>query len=162
LLTAGIDHYDYKVSASDNPVNAYELSYSIRQYKMNADFSYFLNNKHKIAFGVSSLYYHIHSGTFNPLGKQSLVIPDTVEAEQALETAAYLSDEYAISSKLSLDLGIRYSLYSYLGPKHVFTYAAGLPRQESNTTGFVFYPSGKFIKTYGGPEYRASARYTLS
>src|SRR6185312_13136506 len=116
LLTAGIDHYDYKVSASDNPVNAYELSYSIRQYKMNADFSYFLNNKHKIAFGVSSLYYHIHSGTFNPLGKQSLVIPDTVEAEQALETAAYLSDEYAISSKLSLDLGIRYSLYSYLGP----------------------------------------------
>ena len=162
LLTAGIDHYDYKVSASDNPVNAYELSYSIKQYKMNADFSYFLNNKHKIAFGLSSIYYNIHSGTFNPLGKQSLVIPDTVEAEQALESAIYLSDEYSISSKLSLDAGVRYSLYNYLGPKHISTYATDLPRQESNNTGSVFYPSGKFIKTYEGPEYRASARYTLS
>ncbi len=162
VLTAGIDHYDYKVSADDNPVNAYELSYTINQYKANADFSYFLNNKHKIAFGLSSLYYNINSGTFTPLGKESLVVPDTVEAEQALESAVYISDQYNISSNLSLEAGIRYSLYNYLGAKHVFTYAPGLPRQESNITGTEFYPSGKIIETYNGPEYRASARYTLA
>ncbi|MEP7251329.1 MAG: carboxypeptidase-like regulatory domain-containing protein [Ginsengibacter sp.] len=162
VLTAGIDHYDYKVSADDNPVNAYELSYKINQYKFNADFSYFLNNKHKIVFGVNSLYYNIQSGTFLPLGKESLVVPDIIEAEQALESAAYISDQYNISPNLALEAGIRYSLYNYLGPKHVFTYPYGLPRQESNITGTEFYPSGKIIKTYGGPEYRASARFTLS
>ncbi len=162
VLTFGADHYDYQVSSQDNPVNAYRLSYIINQYKMNADFSYFLNNKHKIAFGLSSLYYHINSGTFNPLGKQSLIIPDTVEPEQALESAIYISDLYNISSKFSVEGGIRYSIYNYLGPKHVYTYAPGFPRQESSITGINFYPSGKIIKTYKSPEYRASARYTLS
>ncbi|MEO8414950.1 MAG: carboxypeptidase-like regulatory domain-containing protein [Ginsengibacter sp.] len=162
VLTAGMDHYDYNVAGTDNPVNAYKLSYTINQYKMNVDFSYFLNNKHKIAFGLGSLYYNIHSGSYNPLGKQSLVIPDTIEAEQAIESAAYISDQYTITAKLSIEGGIRYSLYNYLGPKHIFTYAPGLPRQESNNTDTDFYPSGKIIKTYGGPEYRASARYTLS
>ena len=162
VLTAGTDHYDYAVSGNDNPVNAYKLSYTINQYKANADFSYFLNNKHKIAFGVSSLYYNIHSGTFSPLGKESQIIADTVEAEQALESALYVSDQYNISSKLSVEAGIRYSLYNYLGPKHINTYASGFPRQEGSNTGVDFYPAGKNIKTYGGPEYRASARYSLS
>jgi hypothetical protein len=162
VFTAGTDHYDYKVSGNGNPVNAYKLDYIINQYKVNADFSYFLNNKHKIAFGLSSLYYNIHSGTFTPLGKQSLVIPDTVEAEKALESAVYVSDQYNITPKLSLEAGIRYSLYNYLGPKNIFTYVPGLPRQESSITGTDSYSAGKIIKTYGAPEYRASARYTLS
>ena len=162
VLSGGIDHYDYKVSGHDNPVNAYELSYTINQYKLNADFSYFLNNKHKIAFGLSSLYYNIHAGSFNPLDKRSLVIPDTIEAEQALESAFYASDQYNITSNFSVEGGIRYSLFNYLGPKHIFKYAPGLPRQESNILGDDFYPTGKIIKTYGGPEYRASARYSLS
>lgn len=162
VLTTGIDHYDYKVASSNNPINAYELAYTINQYKANADFSYFLNNKHKLAFGISSLYYNIHSGAFSPLGKESLVIPDTVEAEQAIESAFYISDQYNITSKLALEAGIRYSLYTYFGPKHVNNYVPNLPRQESNITGTEFYPSGKNIKTYSSPEYRASARYILS
>ena len=162
VLTAGVDHYDYKVASKNNPVNAYELTYSINQYKANADFSYFLNNKHKLAFGLSSLYYKIHSGTFSPLGKESLVIPDTVEAEQALESALYISDQYDITSNLALEAGIRYSFYNYFGPKYINTYVPGLPRQESNITGKEFYTAGKNIKTFGGPEYRASARYRLS
>lgn len=162
VLTAGMDHYDYMVAGHDNPVNAYQLSYIINQYKVNADFSYFLNNKHKIAFGVSSLYYNINSGALDPLGKESLVIPDIIEAEQALESALYVSDQYNISSEFSVEGGIRYSLYDYLGPKHTNIYAPGLPRRENNLTSVDFYPSGKNIKTYGGPEYRISARYSLS
>ena len=162
VVAAGIDHYDYKVSSQANPVNAYQLAYNIDQYKLNADFSYFLNNKHKIAFGASTLYYKIHSGTFDPLGKESLVIPDTIETENARESAIYLSDNYSITSKFSVEGGIRYSLYNYLGPKHVNIYAPGLPHQESTLTGTEYYPAGKNIKTYGGPEYRASARYILS
>jgi hypothetical protein len=162
VLTAGIDHYDYKVSGYGNPVNAYKLSYTINQYKLNADGSYFLNNKHKIAFGLSSLYYNIHSGSFTPVGKESLVIPDAIEAEHAIESALYASDQYNITSRFSLEGGIRFSVFSYLGPKHIFSYAPGLPKQESNILNADFYPAGKIIKTYNGPEYRVSARYFLS
>ena len=162
VLSAGIDHYDYKVSSEDNPVNAYQLAYKINQYKANLDFSYFLNNKHKLAFGLSTLKYKINSGTYDPLGKGSLVVADSVEAEHALESAAYISDQFNITPDLSLEGGIRYSLFNYLGPKNVAEYGYGLPRRESNLLGTNFYPAGKIIKTYSAPEYRISGRYSLS
>jgi hypothetical protein len=162
VITGGLDHYDYKTSSNGNVVNAYQLSYSIEQYKLNVDFSYFLNNKHKLAFGFNSLYYKIHSGSFLPLGKQSLVKPDIIEAEQALESALYLSDQYSITPSLSLEGGIRFSMFNYLGPKNIIKYAPGLPRQENNILGNDFYTPGKIIKTFAGPEYRVSARYSLS
>jgi len=162
VLTAGIDHYNYEVEGNSDPVNAYKLSYQINQYKASADFSYFLNNKHKLAFGASSLYYNIHSGSFDPSGKESLIIPDEIEAEQALESAVYLSDQYNITPDLSVEAGVRFSVFNYLGPKNVSLYAPNLPRQESNLLGTDFYPSGKIIKTYFTPEYRASLRYSLT
>jgi TonB-dependent Receptor Plug Domain/CarboxypepD_reg-like domain len=162
VLSAGIDHYDYKVSSDDNPVNAYQLAYKINQYKANLDFSYFLNNKHKLSFGLSTLKYNISSGTYDPFGKQSLVIADTIESEHALESAAYISDQFNITPDLSLEGGVRYSLFNYLGPKNVAEYAHGLPRRESNLVDTNFYPAGKIINTYSAPEYRISGRYSLS
>lgn len=162
VVTAGIDHYNYKVSGNDNPVNAYDLSYTIGQYKANIDFSYFLNNQHKLAFGVSSLYYNIHSGSFKPSGKESLIIPDEIEAEQALESAVYLSDQFTITPELSIETGVRVSVFNYFGPKKINRYAPGLPRQESNILDSQFFPSGKLITSFAMPEYRASIRYSLT
>ncbi len=162
VLAAGIDHYDYNVESNGNPVNAYKLAYTINQYKANLDFSYFLNNQHKLSFGISSLMYNVHAGSFSPAGKESLVVADTIEAEHALESAVYVSDQYNITSNLSLEGGVRFSVYNYLGAHNVAVYAPGLPRKEDNLIRTNYYPAGKIINTYGGPEYRLSARYSIS
>lgn len=162
VLSAGIDHYNYQVANNGDSVNAYKLAFAINQYKANLDLSYFLNNKHTLTFGLSSLYYDVHSGSLTPTGKSSLIIPDTVETEHALESAAYLSDQYNVSSKFSINGGIRFSIFNYLGPKHVNSYAENLPKNENNILSTNFYPGGKIIKTYSGPEYRFSVRYSLS
>ena len=162
VLSAGIDHYDYRVNFDADSVNAYNLKFSVNQYKTNLDFSYFLNNKHTLTFGASSLMYDIHSGSLNPIGKTSLVTPDTLEAEHALESALYVSDRYNVSSNLSFEGGIRYSMFNYLGPKHINSYAPGLPKDLNNVIATNYYPSGKIIKTYMGPEFRLSGRYSLS
>ena len=111
---------------------------------------------------MSSLYYDVHSGSVNPLGNASLIIADTVEAEHALESAIYLGDQYNVSSRFSINGGVRFSMFNYMGPKHVNSYVPGLPKNEGNIVSTDFYPSGKFIKTYTGPEFRLSARYSLS
>lgn len=162
VLSAGIDHYDYQVANNGDPVNAYKLRFAINQYKANLDFSYFLNNKHTLSFGLSSLYYDVHSGSVNPLGTASLIIADSVEAEHALESAVYLGDQYNISPRFSINGGVRFSVFNYLGPKHVNSYLPGLPKNEGNILSTDFYSSGKVIKTYSGPEFRLSARYSLS
>ena len=161
VLSAGIDHYDYNVAFEGDSVSAADLDFAINQYKANLDFSYFLSNKHKLSFGLSSIYYHVNSGTLDPIGKQSLVIADTLETEQALESAVYLSDNFNVSSKFSIDAGLRFSYYNYLGPKHINTYAPGLPKTLDNIISTDFYSKGKNIRTYMYPEYRLSARYLL-
>jgi hypothetical protein len=162
LFTAGYDRYQYSIESDHNPVNAYKLGFDINQSYLKAHFNYYLSSKHKVEFGLNSIFYKLHPGSYQPVGKSSLVLPDTVATEQALESALYISDRYNITSAFSIDGGIRYSIFNYLGPKNIHTYAAGIPRTEENMLGSVHYSNGDFIKTYSGPEYRLSMRYAFS
>ena len=161
LISAGLDHYQYNVSSNSNPVNSYKLTYDINQTNFKADFTYRVNNKQAFNFGLNSIYYKLHPGSFLPGGNQSLVKKDVLQPEQGLESAAYLGYEYNISSNLSLNAGLRYSMFNYLGPHDTYNYVAGLPRETATITDTVSYSSGKIIKTYQGPEYRISLRYVL-
>ncbi len=161
IFSAGYDHYRYQLSSEENKVNAYQLSFGINQYHINADFTDVVNNSHTLNFGISSILYKLSPGDYLPVGKGSLVHADRLEEEQALESALYLEDHFTISSRLALDLGIRYSLYNYLGPQTVFTYPADAPREVSTIRDTLHYGSGKFIKTYQGPDFRAALRYLL-
>ena len=162
FLTGGYDQYMYKIYSDGNKVNAYEMFFDINQANAKADFTYLLNAKHNFDFGASTIHYKLHPGSFKPRGGGSLVTPDIVPEEQALESAAYISDRFNVSNKFSIQAGLRYSLYSYMGPGDVAVYAKGLPRTENNRIETKSYGSGKFIKTYGGPEYRLSLRYAFT
>ncbi len=161
LFSAGIDHYQYEVSSNSNPVNAYRLDYDINQTNFKADFNYRVNNSQSLEFGLSSIFYKLHPGSFFPEGQQSLVKPDILPPEQGLESAAYLGYQYNISSNLSLNAGLRYSMFNYLGPHDVYNYVSGLPKETATITDTISYSSGKIIKTYLEPEYRLSLRYAL-
>ena len=162
VIEGGVDHYQYAVSSSQNPVNAYRLAFDINQTNFRADFSYSPNYKHSINFGLSSIYYKLDPGSLEPVGKQSLVVRNTVPREQGLESALYFGDKYSITPKLSVNIGLRYSMFNYMGPHDVYNYVSGLPRETATLKDTVGYPSGKFIKTYHGPEYRLAMRYSLS
>ncbi|AHM61505.1 TonB-dependent receptor plug [Flammeovirgaceae bacterium 311] len=161
-FTGTMSQYKYQISSEANPVNAYDLSFNIDQLSGQAGFVYSLNAKHAFNFGLSSIHYSLRPGSFKPLGEQSLIAPDVLETEQALESALYLEDQFDISRKLSLHAGIRYSLFNYLGPRNVNTYAAGTPRSEESMLDTLSYGSGDLIQTYHGPEYRISARYLIA
>ena len=162
LFTVGHDRYQYSISSEYNPVNAYKLGFDINQSYLKTHFNYFLNAKHKIEFGLNSILYKLHPGTYQPVGKTSMVLPDTVAREQALESALYISDRYNISNAFSIEAGLRYSMFNYLGPQNVRSYAAGIPRTEENILATGSFAKGSFIKTYSGPEYRVSMRYAFS
>jgi hypothetical protein len=161
-IITGYDRYQYGISSNNNPLTASDLKFNVNQSSFKANFTYYLSPKHTLQFGASSIYYKLHPGSYTPVGKQSLTEADTLQPEQALESAAFLSDEYKITSAFSVEGGIRYSLFNYLGPSAVNNYAPGQPVTVSNMTGTTDYGKNKFIKTYGGPEYRLSARYSLT
>jgi outer membrane receptor protein involved in Fe transport len=162
LLGAGYDRYEYNISDDRNPVNAFRLGFDINQSWLRADFSYNTGTGHTISYGLNSVYYRLHPGFMNPVGGKSLVERNTVQAEQALESALYLGDQYAVNPNLSISAGLRYSLYNYLGAQDVYNYIPGQPRQPVTITDTVSYAKNKVIKTYSAPEIRLSARYALS
>ena len=162
FLTAGYDQYKYKIYSYENKVNAYDMLFDINQANTKLDFTYLVNAKHNLDFGASSIHYKLHPGSFTPHGGESLVKPNVVAAEQALESAVYLSDRFNVNNKFSIQGGLRYSLYNFLGPNDVAVYAEGLPRTETNRIETKSYNKGKFIKQYGGPEYRLSLRYAFT
>lgn len=164
IYTVGFDRYEYNISSSGSvgPINGFKLAFDINQVNGKADFTWYLHTKHTLDFGVSSLHYLLHPGSYEPYNGQSLVVPDVIPAEQALESAAYISDRYTVTSRLSIVAGLRYSLYDYLGPHTENIYAPGQPVTETDLIGTKDYASGKVINTYKGPEYRISARYAIT
>lgn len=161
IYTVGYDKYSYNITSDKVPVNAFKLNFGIQQLFAKAMYNYTLNVKHSFDFGVNTLLYNLSPGTFAPLNQNSLVAFNKINTERALETALFFTDHYTISSKLKLDLGLRTSLYNYLGPQQISTYAEGVSKSANSVTGVVDYKSGDFIKNYGGPEFRIAMRYVV-
>lgn len=161
VITAGLDRYSYDVSSSVNPVDAYKLAFSINQTNFKTDFTYYLNRRNTIDFGLSSIYYKLHPGDYGPNSDKSLVLPLNVSPEQALESALYLGDKFDVTNDFTVSAGVRFSIYNYLGPHAVDYYAPNLPKDAASVTDSTTYGSNKIIKTYTHPEIRVSARYNI-
>ncbi|SFQ27615.1 TonB-dependent receptor [Hymenobacter arizonensis] len=162
VLTGTFSHYDYDISSSSNRVSASQLKYAINQGGLRADFSYFPNSRHTVDFGATSQLYNIAPGSFTPLGEASLVQPNVLPQERALESALYASDRFDITPRLSLSVGLRYSLFQALGPRDVYQYAPGESRTEASIIDTVRVGANKVLAKYHGPEYRVSMRYSLN
>ncbi len=158
----GYDHYDYGSFSESSPLFAYELKFAIDQNNVKANFTYELGSAHTLQFGASSIYYSINPGTYMPLGNASEVRPDVVDREQGLESALYIDDTFEITPELSLNAGIRYSMFNYLGGQSTTQYAKNLPRSEDTMIGTQEYGKNEVINTYHGPEFRVSARYAIT
>ncbi|SFH11966.1 TonB-dependent receptor [Pedobacter insulae] len=160
-LTLASDFYEYNIKSDVNQVNAYKLNFNINQSTLKYDMVYALNSKHTLNFGISSIHYKLSPGNFTPLGNESLVVPDIVPTEQALESAIFIGDQFDVSNDFSINAGLRYSFYNYLGPQVIRNYPSNLPITEDNLLGTTTYGKNKFINSYGGPEIRVSARYNF-
>lgn len=161
VLSGVYSDYSYNISNEKNEVNAFNLDYSLENFIAKMDFSYFPTNRHKIDFGISSIMYGIEPGSLTPKGEQALTVPEILEPEQGVESAIYIGDIFDISPVFSLYLGLRYSIFNYLGPKTVNIYAENTPLDDDNVVDVIEYDDFENIKTYHGPEIRFSARYDL-
>jgi hypothetical protein len=162
IFTGGYDRYAYHISSEKNKINAYKLGFDINQFNVKADFNWYASPEHQIDFGASTIRYKLNPGTFEPVGKESLIVADEVATEQAQESAIYLSEKWNITPELSIQAGARYSFYQNLGPANINTYAPGVPKNEDNITGTKTYGKGDVTQTYHGPEWRLSARYSIT
>ncbi len=162
FVSAAYDKYNYRMQDTTNVAMGYDMAFKLQQTSLKADFTTRLNGNHKLNYGFNAFYYFLDPGIYLPFDERSLVVPDRLQREQAVETALYISDTWDITSKFSLEMGIRYGLYSALGPNNHYLYDPGVPRSAETITDSVFVAAGKMVAPYHAPEFRLSMRYAFT
>ncbi|MDX9695207.1 MAG: TonB-dependent receptor [Bacteroidales bacterium] len=137
-------------------------SFELNHNEAKLGFKYFPTYNHSIVFGVNVLYYELNYGDFVPLNSESLIKTLEFEPEKALNSSVYLGDQWDITNKLTVEGGVRFSMYNYLGPKTVYEYAANQPREIDNIIDTISYSNNETISNYNNFDYKLSAKYELS
>lgn len=148
-------NYDYQITA-DVAGTSLEVISGIKDWTLTQDFSYYLNSENTMRFGFSLV-----NHTFKPGERRSEGINATfdiiLDQQKAWEGGLYLSNEQRIGSRLNLAYGLRYSLFSVVGPGTVYTFDS-----EGNITDSQDFSAGQNIVTYHNFEPRFSTSYVLN
>jgi hypothetical protein len=145
--------YNMQLGSDSTQVN---VQSSIRDYNFKQEWQYYLNSQHTFKFGYNAIYHSFIPGSVTGTATSSLSNSE-IPKRYALENAAYLSDEYAISDKLKVNAGIRISNFNLLGPTTIYGFDA-----DGNITDTTTYKSNENIKNYWGIEPRLSTSFMLN
>ena len=155
-FAAVFGNYLFNTINKEYSFSAYQHEYKIGHYELKSDLHWVPDQKNIISFGGSLIYYDLERGDVVPFGPGSDRLPVHLGNENGIEGVIYFSDKLKISERLTFYGGIRYSLYSFLGPDEVFKYNQGAPKNSENIRDTSLFSAGEIIKTYSGPELRAA------
>ncbi|MGC4035267.1 MAG: carboxypeptidase-like regulatory domain-containing protein [Chitinophagaceae bacterium] len=160
-LTASYSKFSSGINGLDKDYE-YRLVSSIEQKQGKALFTYAVNDRNKIDIGADYILYNISPGSRKPESASSNINALKIQPEQAREIAPFISDEIALTDKITLQVGARYALYNYLGKKTVYYYESGQPMSKETITDSTTFSKQKNIKGYGGIEPRVLLKIGLT
>jgi hypothetical protein len=148
-------NYNYAIESFESNDN-FKATSQITDINLKEDLQYSTGGKHTIKFGLNILHHTIAPGDITTSSTSSFNAK-SIEERYGFETAAYISDSWRYSDKLTFLYGLRLSGMFLLGPGTFSTYDAA-----GNTISSKTYNSGQLVKDYFNPEPRFSASYQLS
>jgi len=148
--------YAFTTIDQQEPPRAYEHSYLIGDYRLNADFTHDLTSKNTLQYGAGITLYKLDRGTVKPYGEESIRLPVVLGKEQGIESALYISDSHNILPWMNISGGLRLTLFNPFGPKTVYTYYPGGPMDPRYINDTLQFGNGQVIKWYFEPDIRAT------
>jgi outer membrane receptor for ferrienterochelin and colicin len=161
VLTLNNSHYRYDISSLRVPQEAFNLTHLINSTGFKADFNRFIG-RHEMNFGTDLSRYDVTPGSYMPADDSSIVIPNSIQRQKAIEAAIYAEDRFIVTDYLSISAGIRFSSFFAVGPQKVLIYNSAFPRSISSITDTITFRKGENFKTYAVPELRLSANIRLN
>ena len=112
--------------------------------------------KFNYSFGIQTKKYDISPGSLSP-GNGNSVTPVDLEKESSLDFSSYFNLNWNPSNSLSFSLGLRHTLFNFLGPFTVAEY-----NDEGEQINFLSYNKNESIVSYQNFEPRIGSRIQLS
>ena len=132
------------------------ITSGIQDYSLKSDLQYFFASQNTVKFGFSSIYHTFLPGTVTA-GSTSFTNSLTIEHRYAWENGAYFSHEIELFPGLKTIYGLRYSVFTLVGPAHVSTFD-----ENGDVATSTVYGAGDVIKSYTSLEPRVAINVLLN
>ena len=155
-VSAIFTNYDFSFGAAQQDFELVIKS-GITDYSLKYDLSYFPSTRHTIKTGVQYIFH-----TFVPTSvsaKQGSTVFDLGKKIKLYshDAAIYFSDDWDISPKLRVNMGLRFGNFTQIGPFNRY-----LKDAAGKIIDTVSYGTNDVVANYNGLEPRLSLRYSLT
>ena len=157
-MTLSNSSYSYDISSLRVPEESFSLHHRINTTGLKAEFNWF-RGRNEINFGTDISRHSVIPGDYLPADAASLVIPNSIQRQRALETAVWIEDNFTVTSTLSVSGGIRLGTFHAFGPQTVTTYSPGFPRNIATVADTLYFKGNRIYRNYAKPEFRLSANF---
>lgn len=164
-LTAFYSNYDYSLGFGDTAEDQFTWESEIINYSLKPEFTYYLNPNNEITFGGQAILYD-----FVPAAAQGTSAGEVRDVslpnQYALEGGVYIGNKQTLSDKISLQYGLRWSYFNYMGKGTKYEFAPNTEnpagrREPIDREGEKF-DQWESIQTYDNLEPRFSIKYQVN
>lgn len=167
---ASVRYSDYYYGLTLNFVG-FNWDSGIKNYDFNYKINHQINDEFSLKYGISSLYYNFNPGRIEPNRTDSQINSFQIPNKYAWENAVFIEAEQDINSFLSVNYGLRYSMFNRLGEENINLYENNNPviyNQQTDTyekavpIGTKYYGKNKSISKFDYFEPRVAVSVKLT
>jgi hypothetical protein len=143
----------------------------IKNYNFKYDFKHYVSDSYKLFYGANAIYYDFNPGRIEPIDANSSINEKQLAKKHAFEPAFYIDAEQKLTDKLSVNYGLRYSMFYRLGSQTMNVYANNQPVTYDADLGIYekatpvdkkYYGKNETIANFGNLEPRIALAYTIN
>ncbi len=151
-----LSDYDYELGQYSSAAG-FKWTSDMSDIKIKADFTYYPNTKNMVRFGVNGTFHHFNPGLAKGTGDETIYNELKMPESNALEWAGYISNEWKPLENLTINYGLRGTIFQNMGKSTVYNFDENYEKIDSTTYG-----SGDIYNTFYGLEPRANFMYALN
>ena len=142
--------YNYNVKLKNGETN-FNINSEIKDVNLKQDYTLYTNTQNTLRFGFNTILHNIKPSTFSGTVINSV----SKEGRNGLENAVYLTNNYKATNQLTIDYGMRLSMYTLMGGDVYNIYQNGVV-----SSSIKLAPSS-FGKTYANLEPRITTNFRI-
>lgn len=160
-LTLIYSDFDYALESKEE-VDGFLWEANQREMSIKEDISYFVNPDLTLKFGYQGVYRRFTPGVITPNSDETIFKAVSLQKQFALDHGLYASAEHRLSDRISLEYGLRWTLFQNIGTGTVYEYADPEDNVAITVTDSTVYDHFENIISFNNPEPRFSARYKVN
>lgn len=148
--------YDYSIMQRGDANSSFRWRAGNEDVGLKADVAWFPSDAHNVNMGFSTIYHRFDPGLLTGIDDESFFGEVGSTGSGALSHAVYISNEQTVTEALSLEYGLRFSVFQSMGPATVYLFD-----DRHEYVGETSYGRGEIYNTWSGFEPRFGIGYAF-